>query len=493
MVQLGLSVLRLMRVPRAATAVAAAVALAGCALSTPPGHEQILRDALPKDTAVPPAWQARAPTGAVADDWLKTFNDPTLDALVAEAMANNRDLAQAAESVRIAQQAVRVVGAALMPQVGAQVGGRFTHDQDHDGITTSDIAYAGVAWEADVWGRLRARRAAVGATASATALDYSYARQSLAATVAKAWYLACETRQLLALAEQSVTVYGELLALVKVRRAAGKDSDLNIADTSAKLDMARAGVQSSSAAYGEARRALEVLLGRYPAAELEAAVSLPALPPPVAAGVPASVLERRPDLAAAELQVLAAFRQEEAARLALLPDFSLSLVGGRLGDQVLSLLRLNPWLAAASIGMSIPIYEGGALRAKIQIRTAEQAQAVAAYGAAVLAAFQEVEDALANERLIAKRLPFEVSALANSQEAVRLATIQYQSGSRDLLWVSNLQADEIAIQGAVIKTRNLQRTNRINLHLALGGGFDTSPANRVTALAPAQGESGAIR
>ncbi len=349
-----------MRVPRA-TALVATAALAGCALSTPPGQEQILHDALAKGTAVPADWQARASAGAVADEWLKTFNDSTLDSLVAEAMANNRDLAQAAERVRIAQQAVLVVGAALRPQVGAQAGGRFTHDEDHDGTSTKDIVYAGVAWEADVWGRLRARRAATKATASAIALDYSYARQSLAATVAKAWYLACETRQLLSLAEQSVKVYSELLALVKVRRAAGKDTDLDIADTSAKLDMARAGVESSSAAYGEARRALEVLLGRYPATELKAAVALPALPPPVAAGVPASLLERRPDVVAARQQVLAAFRQEEAARLALLPDFSLSLVGGRLGDPILSLLRLNPWLVSAAIGMSIPIYEGGAL------------------------------------------------------------------------------------------------------------------------------------
>ncbi len=466
---------------RAAGMVAVA-ALAGCALSKPPGPDHILRDALPEGSAIPSTWQARGEAMAVTDDWLRTFNDPKLDALVAEAMANNRDLAQAAERVRIAQLAVRVVGAALMPQVGAQAGARFTHDQDHDGTATKDIAYVGVAWEADVWGRLRARRAAAEATATASALDYEFARQSLAATVAKTWYLASEARQLLALSEQAVKAYGELLRLVQIRRAAGKGTDLDIADTSAKLDIARAEVQSSTAAYGEAQRALEILLGRYPAADLEAALTPPALPSPVAAGVPASLLARRPDLVAAEQKVLAAFRQQEAARLALLPDFSLSLVGGRLGDPVLSLLRLNPWLASAAVGMSIPIYEGGALRAKVEIRTAEQAQAVAAYGATVLAAFREVEDALANERLIAKRLPFEEAALTSSREAVRLAEIQYRAGSRDLLWVANLVTDRIVIQARVIKTRNLQRANRINLHLALGGSFDASPADQVAAL-----------
>jgi len=191
----------------------------------------------------------------------------------------------------------------------------------------------------------------------------------------------------------------------------------------------------------------------------------------VAAGVPTSLLERRPDLVAAEQQVLAAFRSEESARLALLPDVSISLVGGRLGDQLLSTLQLNPWLASAAIGVSLPIYEGGALRARVQIATAQQAQAVSAYGAAVLEAFREVENALDSERLIARRLPFEAGALKNSSEAVRIATIQYRAGRQDLLWVSNLQTTQLAAQSAVIRVQGQQRANRIQLHLALGGSF----------------------
>lgn len=457
----------------------AGAVMAGCALSPPPGHDQILREALPHTTAVPPAWRADATAAAVADDWLKSFNDPVLDGLVAEAIANNRDLAQAAERVRIAQQAVIVIGAQLLPQVGAVLGGRTTRDEDHDGTFNTSVVYGGVAWELDLWGRLRAQRAATEAGAAATALDYAYARQSLAATVAKAWYLASEARQQLALAEQAVRVYGELLALVKIRRAAGKDSDLDIADTSAKLDSAKAQVEVAQAAYGESRRALEVLLGRYPAAEIEAAADFPALPPPVAAGVPASLLERRPDLAAAEQQVLAAFRRQEAAKLALLPDVSISLVGGRLGDQLLSVLQLNPWLASAAIGVSIPIYEGGALQAKVEIATAQQARTVAAYGGAALTAFREVENALGNERLLARRLPFDEGSLANATDTVRIATIQYRAGKQDLLWVSNLQTSQLAAQSVLIRVRGQQRANRIRLHLALGGGFEATPAAKI--------------
>jgi len=475
MAQLALPVLRL----TAAGAIAAA--LGACALGTPPAHDEIVRDALPEGTAIPPAWKADAASAAVADEWLRSFADPVLDKLVAEAIAGNRDLAQAAERVRIAQQAVIVVGAQLLPQVGAVLGGRTTRDADHDGNFNAGVVYAGVAWELDLWGRLRAQRAAAEAGATATALDYAFARQSLAATVAKAWYLASEARQQLALAERSVKVFGELLALVKIRRAAGRDSDLDVADTSAKLDGANAQVEVARTAYGEARRALEVLLGRYPGAEIEAAPAFPPLPPPVAPGVPAALLERRPDLAAAGEQVLAAFRRQESAKLALLPSVGISLVGGRLGDQLLSVLQLNPWLASAAIGVSIPIYEGGALQAKVEIATAEQAGAVARYGAAALGAFREVENALANEQLLARRLPFDHGALANSTEAVRIATIQYRAGRQDLLWVSNLQVNQLAAQAVVIRVRGQQRANRIQLHLALGGSFDAAPAAKVAA------------
>ena len=120
-------------------------------------------------------------------------------------------------------------------------------------------------------------------------------------------------------------------------------------DIEARLETAQAGLEEAREASGDAHRALEVLLGRYPAAEIEVASAHPHLPPPVAAGVPASLLLRRPDLVAAEQTVLAGFRQQEAAELALLPDFSISIAGGRLGDQILSLLRLNPWFATADV------------------------------------------------------------------------------------------------------------------------------------------------
>jgi len=478
MVQLPISLLRLAHATSLVSALATAL-VAGCALAPLPQHSEVLDRALPKGTTVPPAWKAEASSGAVADDWLKALNDPRLDAIVAEAIANNLDLRQAAERVAIAQQSVVVVGAQLLPKVGAALGGRTTNDEDHANEANVTLAYVGVAWEIDVWGKLRAQREAAVEGYAASTLDYAYARQSLAATVCKTWYLAIETRQLLALTEQAVDIYRQLLDLVKNRRSAGKDSDLDVVDTRAKLETAMSDLEQSRQSYGEARRALEVLLGRYPAAEIEVATAYPTLPLPGAAGAPASLLERRPDIVAAERAVLAAFRQEEAAKLALLPNFSFSLVGGRLGDPILSILHLNPWLASAAIGASIPIYEGGALRAQVKIATAQQAQAVARYGSVVLKAFREVENALANEQLLATRLPFDQNAVVARTEAVRIATVQYKAGRRDLLWVSQLQTGQLANEADLIKLQSLQRVNRVQLYLALGGSFDQTLATTI--------------
>src|SRR5208282_309797 len=306
--------------------------------------------------------------------------------------------------------------------------------------------------------------------------DYAFARQSLAATTAKSWYLAIETRQLLALAEQSVDIYTKLLELVKVRRDAGKVADLDVAEASYELDEAQNQLTVTQGLYSEARRTLEVLIGRYPAAELEVAETFTPLPPPIAPGLPSFLLERRPDIVAAEHGVLAAFRTEEAAKLALLPNFSLDLEGGRLSDPLLSVLGLNPWLLHSAVGMFLPIYQGGATRAQIKIATAQQEQSIAHFGSVALRAFDEVEVALTNERLLAERLPHTESAVRDHREAVRVADLRYKAGTMDFLSVLQLQAGQIQSQADLIKLRNTQLSNRINLHLALGGSFDSLPA-----------------
>jgi len=460
------------------------ITLCGCALHRPPPHPTIVDQALPKATPVPPNWSATRNAENVTGEWVKSFQDNGLEAVVSEAIANNLDLRQSASRVEAARQSVIVVCSKLKPQVGANFSGATTRSEDMNTIeqNQSNTELAAVSWEVDVWGRLRSQRAAAQESYEAIALDYAFARQSLAATTAKSWYLAIETRQLLTLTEQSVNIYSELLELVKVRRAAGKVADLDVAEASFQLDNAQNQLTIAQGLYSKAQRTLEVLIGRYPAAELHVAEAFDPLPPPVAPGVPSSLMERRPDIVAAEHQVLAAFRTEEAAKLALLPDFSFTLKGGRLSDPLLSVLGLNPWLIHSAVGMFVPIYQGGALRAQIKIATAVQEQSIAYFGGVALRAFNEVEVALTNEQLLAVRLPYTENAVRDHSEAVRVADLRYKAGSMDFLSVLQLQSGQIESQADLIKLRNAQLANRINLHLALGGSFDSSPATTFPAV-----------
>jgi len=454
-----------------------AALVSGCTLSKPPTHSQVVTNSLPQGTTIPPLWSSTVATNAVANDWLKSFNDARLNAIVAEAITNNLDLRQAAATVEMARQNVVLVASQMKPQVGASFKLATTRDDQHDQWYNSQHALAGVAWEPDVWGRVRAQRAGAQAIYQATALDYAYARQSLAATAARSWYLTIETSQLVTLTEQSVVIYSNLLDLVKIRRAAGKVSDLDVAEAGANLNAAENELRSAQGLATQARRDLEVLLGRYPGAELKVAENFAPLPPPVQPGLPSSLLERRPDIVAAEQQILAAFRGHEAAKLALLPTFTLNLDGGKLSDNLLSVLQLNPWMVNARVGLYVPIYTGGALHAQIQVATAQQQQAVAGYGSVVLRAFREVENDLTNEELLARRLQFQQAEVRDRIESVRIAKLQYTAGSTDLLSVLQLQSDQIASQANLIKLRNAQLANRIDLHLALGGSFEPAPAN----------------
>lgn len=452
-------------------AVALVMLAPACKLAYLPTRDQNVSDALPEGTVVPRRWASETSPGKVSNDWLKSFRDPRLNSLVSEALGHNPNLRQAAGQVEIARENVVVVNSQMLPQIGGNASGAATRDEGHSDTATNRGATAFIAWEPDVWGRIRSQKSGAGQSFQSAELDYAYARQSLAATVAKSWYTAVETRRLVDIAEEAVTVYADLVKLVEIQRESGKVTDLNVVEAAAELKAAQGDLKFAQGLYSASRRNLEKLLGRYPAAEIEVARTFTPVPPPVRANIPSALIARRPDLVAAECNVLAALRAEESARLALLPGFSLDVEGGRLSNGLLDLLRLNPWLLRSSIGMNVPIYLGGRLEAQIRIASARQQQALGAYGSAILNAFEEVENTLTNESLIADRLQLASEELKDRTDAVRIARLQYEAGSIDLLSVLQLQSSQLASQIALVKLRNFQLANRINLHLALGGGF----------------------
>ncbi len=238
-----------------------------------------------------------------------------------------------------------------------------------------------------------------------------------------------------------------------------------------------------------------MLLGRYPSAAIETAADLPVLPPPIPAGLPSQLLERRPDIVAAERRVAAAFHNVSEAKAARLPTISLSAAGSSISSELFVLQdRDNPvWSAGAAL--LAPIYQGGALVAKVDIRTAEQKQALAEYARAGLRAFSDVENAMSSESTLRSRERLLTQAVVDNERALELAEVRYRVGASDLRAVSQQQLALLSARTTLLRVRSEARVQRVNLHLALGGDFEMTPppAEPATTTNESAGSSAASR
>jgi NodT family efflux transporter outer membrane factor (OMF) lipoprotein len=451
-----------------ALAAAAAVLASGCALNAPPDAAALKHESM-AGAAVPPAWQAApAVPGGVADDWLATFHDDGLLAAVNEALASNPDMRVGAARVAQAELLARLAGAKLYPSVDLIAKGGVKSGSDSSPLQG---AWLRLSWELDVWGRVRYGRAAAIADAQSAAADYEYARQSLAALVAKSWFLATEATLQAEVARQTIADQQALVRLAESRVQVGVGNDEDVYVARASVASYEDALRQIELARADAVRALELLLGHYPAGAAAIEDRLPALPPPVPTGLPSELLERRPDVIAAERRVAAAFNRVGEAKAARLPAIALtSGVSAISSDLVVLKNHDNPvWSLGANLLM--PIFKGGALKTNVEIKTAAQAQAVAEYAAIGLRAFGEVEGALAAEIAAREREQILARALADNQRALDIVRTQYRVGRTDMRFVTQRELGVNASQAAVIRVQTEQRIQRVNLHLALGGGF----------------------
>jgi len=470
--------MRAARLTRQAAAAALAGVLAGCALQNPPTTADLQQQALPH-TAVPPAF--RAPGGAaapVADLWLASFGDPALSALVDEALAHNADLQGAATRVEQAGGYLKVASASLLPSLSAFGTGSGANSNASSGLNG---IWLNASLELDIWGRIRYGQAAAQAQSEAALASYGYARQSLAATVAKGWFLAIEAGLQRAIVQEMLTSAEAMLRLAQDRLRVGNGTELDVAAAHANLGSYRDSLQKVEQAREQAVRALELLLGRYPAAELAVAPRLPVMPAAVPVGLPSELLERRPDVIAAERQVAAAFNQIGAAKAAQLPRISLTAGLNSISSDVIVLKdRDNPaWGVGANL--IAPLYQGGALRAQVEIRSAEQKQAVAAYASAGQRAFGEVENALAAENWLREREAILEATVRDNERALELTKIQYRVGSTDQRAVEQRQLALYSTRMTLLGVQAERRAQRVNLYLALGGRFGEPAAGPVAA------------
>ncbi len=408
-------------------------------------------------------------TGKVDDGWLKTFNDPYLEEIVEEALKNNPSLAASAANVDAVAGLVTIAGSKLQPSVAFGAPATVEGSSVTDDVVTGAGAGLALSWEADIWGKLAAGEAAATNDAIAAAANFEYGRQSLVAQTAKTYYTSIETWLQMVLADSVVTMYQLNKDLVSDRFDQGRANKQDLALINADLATAQDAFEATQAAHADAKRALELLLGRYPAAQIEIPEMLANIPPYPGAGLPSELLERRPDIVAAERQVGAAFERVNEAKAAQLPSLVLDASLGGF---------LNPTSTMWSVGAGflLPITQGGALRANVEIRTSEQEAAVANYRDIALRAFGEVESSINNEMAFEKREDYLKRVQDNSIEAYELAMDQYRVGAIDLLSVLLLQQRAVSAQKALVSIQTNRLIQRINTHLALGGSFEAIEA-----------------
>lgn len=430
---------------------------------------------------IPERWRA-APAQDLEEQvdtaWLRSFADPQLERLVAEAMAHNFDLQAAARRVEIAAARARIAGATLQPFVDIEAGAQRqrtnvapTNGQRNKVFSTAYEASLAVTWEADVWGRIRAGRAAAGEALAATAQDLAFARLSLAARTSQAWFDVITFRHLVRVAEESAEGRRRVAGMVRERFNRGLSPGLALRQILTDLAVNEALAAQRRNALAAARRRLEVLLGRYPATEIKAVEKLPALPPPVPAGLPSQLLGRRPDLLAEAALLKRAGLRVMAAERALLPHFTLTAAGGVRSPELSALIDPASIVWTVAGGLLQPVLNGGRLRNEVELAKGEEAEVLARYKQSLLTAFREVEDALSAEAWLRLQEKQIAEAVRQAEASAILAQSRYRSGLIKIITLLDTLRNRLNARSRHLEIQRALLVNRVNLHLALGGGF----------------------
>lgn len=473
-------------IPVRGTALAAVfLACAGCTAISPKSRMGEI------DMNVPGTWAAsKEGSSGVDSAWVVRFKDRRLNELVDEALRNNRDLKAAAARVERARGRAREAGAAGNPYsdltfqgvrskrnfIGFPLGGPGAGADAGPSSSLSNVfdLTLDIRWEADVWGRIAAGKSAAQAQFEAAVQDERAARASLAANVARAWFALLEAESQVRLAKEAQQVFEQTAQAVRERFKAGEEQG----GAAANLRLAETDVASARAAMADrqqqaetAKRQLEVLVGRYPAGAVGSSVELPAVPPSPPVGLPSELLQRRPDVLAAERRFASAGKSLTEAKRALFPRLSLTANSGTSSGDLSELLNsdFGVWQLAGNVVQ--PVLAGGQLRAQADIRRADEREALATLQQSVLQAFAEVETALVSDRMLAQRERALADAARLAGEADTAARADYKDGIGDMLTVLTAQSRRITARSQLITVHRLRLDNRVNLHLALGGDY----------------------
>jgi multidrug efflux system outer membrane protein len=451
--------------------------LAGCSVG-PDYH----RPTVPTPAAFKSATTAETAASQLGHDWWKLFNDPQLDNLEDEALQENQSILGAMASVEEERAAAKGVRSAFYPAISfdpsvtrehTSANANINPNNSSNGSTfTNYLLPFDLTYEVDIWGQVRRSVEAANAQVQASQADLEVVRQTLEADLAQDYFTLRSYDTQYKTLTDTVASYQKQLDLTNVQFKAGLESEGDVASAEALLDATKTQQLEIGRERDEEEFAIAILLNRAPSDFTLAASSVDLEPPVIPAGLPADLLRRRPDVAAAEASLAAASAQIGVAVSEFYPQLSLT---GDAGFESIKSSNLLDWSSRIwSLGPSVsfPLFNGGKLTANLEQQQAVYKQLVAQYRIQVLSAYQDVENSLTDLHSRADEAKAQNAAVAASQDYVRLTQLQYQQGLVDYLTVIDADRTLLSNQLAAEQILNERLVSTVLLMKAIGGGWD---------------------
>jgi NodT family efflux transporter outer membrane factor (OMF) lipoprotein len=457
----------------------AALALAGCAIG--PNYK---RPAMPMPEAYKEyaGWKRSEPKETVDQGpWWKIYNDPVLNDLEQQVVVSNQNIKAFEAAYRQASALVRESRASFFPAITGNAS--WTRSQRGTGAETGTTARgtgrptnqfnlaANGSWDVDIWGRIRRTIESSAANAQASAADLANAKLSYQAQLATAYFGLRTQDELKRLLDNSVTAYGEALQIARNKYASGVVSKADVAEAETQFRSTQARASQAALQRAQLEHAIAVLVGKTPADFSIAPAAFDVQVPEFPVGVPSVLLERRPDVAAAERRAIAANAQIGVAISAFFPDISLSGSYGASSSSLDTLFHAANRVWSVGPDLALTLFDAGANSARLSQARAAYDQEVALYRQTVLAALAQVEDQLVGLTELSKQVELQDSAVKAALEAERITSNQYREGIVDYTSVVTSQGTALNAQQSALTTRQSQLEASVSLIQALGGGW----------------------
>lgn len=457
---------------RSTVAVAALALLAGCAVGPAYERPETPAPATWKEAPVAEGWSPAVPADALErGEWWKLFNDQGLNELAARVQLSNQNIAAAVANYAQAQAAVREQRAALFPTVALTGSARRSGERTPGSTSGSANVALGASWEPDLWGRLRESVSSAQATAQASEADLASARLSMLGELAINYFSLREADAELGVLASTIEGYERSLTITRNRYEAGIAAQSDVLQAETLLANTRAQHAATVRTRAALEHAIAVLTGVPPSGFSVPQVAWTPVVPRIPSGVPSELLQRRPDIAAAERDVSVANSQIGIARSAYFPSFSIDASLGRSSTRVADLFNASNTLWSLGLSVAQVVFDAGAIGARVDQANASRDAAIARYRQTVLAAFQAVEDQLSAAASLEQQLQQYIIASQAADKTEQQIINRYRAGQVGYTEVVVAQASALNARRNVLQLQVAQQLAAIGLIQALGGGW----------------------